>query len=66
MLNEESLDKDLDGDFKLKAEFLSGGNERESVLQRSEKYAGWTLPHIFPDDTLTNDDGTVSTIKAIL
>jgi hypothetical protein len=42
--------------FKLKQEFLSGDYNREEVLTRAERYAGWTLPHIFPDDPLMEYD----------
>lgn len=46
----------LSGDFKLRGEFLSGGNYRESTLDRCEKYAGWTLPTAFPDEHLIEGD----------
>jgi hypothetical protein len=47
---------DLDGEFKLKGEFLAAESDRSIILERSEKYAGWTLPYIFPDDPLTSQE----------
>lgn len=46
----------LTGEFKLKGEFLSGGSKREEVLTRCERYAGWTLPSVFPDSPLEEQD----------
>lgn len=40
----------LNGEFLLRQEFLSGDSQRESTLSRCEKYAGWTIPTIFPDN----------------
>ncbi len=48
--------KYLDGDFVLKQEFLSGDADREDVLTRCERYAGWTIPSIFPDDNLIDSE----------
>ncbi len=45
----------MTGEYKLKSEFTSDPY-RETVLQRSLKYAGWTLPHIFPDDDVVEDE----------
>lgn len=56
MTPNELKDTHLDGDFKLKADFLKGDAVREDTLTRSERYAGWTLPNIFPDDTLMEYD----------
>lgn len=44
----------LQGDYKLKGEFLTGGTEREAVIARCEKYAGWTIPMIFPFADITD------------
>ena len=49
-------EKHLNGDFKLKGEFQSGDHKRDETLTRCEKYAGWTLPMIFPDDPLMEYD----------
>ncbi len=46
----------LSGDFKLKGEFSASNNGREEVLERCTKYAGWTLPAMFPDDPLNESD----------
>lgn len=37
----------LKGDFRLKGEFQSCA-EHSTLVSNCEKYAGWTLPHIFP------------------
>lgn len=39
----------LNGDFRLKGEFSSCA-EHSTLMSRCEKYAGWTLPHIFPTE----------------
>ena len=48
--------KYLSGDFLLKGEFQGGDYKREETLTRCERYAGWTLPNIFPDDPLNEYD----------
>ena len=48
--------KYLTGEFKLKAEFQGGDYNREETLNRCERYAGWTLPRVFPDDPLMEYD----------
>lgn len=42
--------------YILKKEFNHLDSEREYLLQRAEKYAGWTLPTVFPDEELDNTD----------
>ena len=49
-------DKYLSGDLVLRSEFLSGNAERESTLTRCERYAGWTIPTIFPEDPVLEYD----------
>jgi hypothetical protein len=49
-------EKYLTGDYYLKGEFNVMSNKRETVLTRSEKYAGWTIPSIFPDNDINVDD----------
>lgn len=51
----QTKEKYLTGDFKLKGEFNNDG-ERQTVMDRAVRYAGWTLPNIFPDDGLVEDD----------
>lgn len=46
----------MNGDFRLKGEFLGSDYAREETLTRCERYAGWTLPNIFPDDPLMEYD----------
>ena len=46
----------LDESFVLKSEFLSSDYNREEVLTRCERYAGWTLPRVFPNDPLMEYD----------
>lgn len=46
----------LTGEFKLKSEFQSGNYAREEILTRVERYAGWTLPSVFPNDPLMEYD----------
>lgn len=46
----------MDNDFRLKGEFLGSDYAREETLTRCERYAGWTLPNIFPDDPLMEYD----------
>lgn len=41
----------LNGDYKLKADFDLLNGERSALIQRCEKFAGWTLPSVFPLDT---------------
>ncbi|QDP58707.1 MAG: putative portal protein [Prokaryotic dsDNA virus sp.] len=48
--------KYLTGEFKLKGEFLSGSGQRETILTNAERYAGWTLPRLFPRDPLLEYD----------
>jgi len=48
--------KYIRGEFKLKGQFNNGGGERETVLDNAERYAGWTLPNIFPDENLSESD----------
>jgi hypothetical protein len=38
----------LNGNFKLKTEFLAGGTQRSAVITNCERYAGWTIPAVFP------------------
>jgi hypothetical protein len=57
MTPEQHKQKYLNGtDFLLKGEFADGDAKRETVLTNSEKYAGWTIPNIFPNDPLTSED----------
>lgn len=42
--------------FALKTEFSIGDTAREELLERCERYAGWTLPNIFPDDPITSSE----------
>ncbi len=44
------------GDYKLKGEFEQEDAGRSQTLSNAEKYAGWTLPNIFPDDPLMEFD----------
>jgi hypothetical protein len=54
---EKHAEKYLDsGEYLLKSEFTTMSNNRESVLTRSERYAGWTIPTLFPEDTASTDD----------
>ena len=48
--------KYLNSEFLLKGEFQGGDYRREETLTRCERYAGWTLPNIFPDDPLMEYD----------
>ena len=53
---EKHKEKYLTGEYLLKGEFQKMSNMRESVLTRAERYAGWTLPTIFPDNQQSNDE----------
>lgn len=53
---EEMKAKHLSKEFVLRKEFLDGDYNREEVLTRCEKYAGWTIPSVFPDDPLMEYD----------
>ena len=46
----------LNGDYKLQSDFKLLDGERSSLIERTEKYAGWTLPNVFPIDNLTDSD----------
>ena len=48
--------KHLSDDFVLRAEFLAGDCSREETLTRCERYAGWTIPSVFPDAPLMEYD----------
>jgi hypothetical protein len=48
--------KYLDGEFVLRQEFLNSDYMREETISRCEKYAGWTIPTVFPEDTLMEYD----------
>jgi len=56
MKPETLKEKYLNNDFLLKGEFQGGDHARDEVLTRCERYAGWTLPNIFPDDPLMEYD----------
>ena len=56
MLVEEMKQTYLSNDFLLRGEFLKGENEREETIARCEKYAGWTLPSVFPSESLGGGD----------
>ncbi len=53
---QEATAKYLDGEFTLKGTFEQLDSERSSLLTRCEKYAGWTLPNVFPRTTMTASD----------
>ena len=53
---EELKAKYLSGEFKLRQEFLSSDYNREETLNRCERYAGWTIPTVFPEDPLMEYD----------
>lgn len=48
--------KYIDGHFKLKNTFESLHSERSSLIQRCERYAGYTLPNVFPLSTYDEGD----------
>lgn len=48
--------KHLSGDYVLRQEFLNSDYNREETLNRCERYAGWTIPTVFPDDPLMEYD----------
>lgn len=52
---EETKNTLLNNDFRLKGEFESDGI-RTTLIERCERYAGWTLPSIFPDEDIIEDD----------
>jgi hypothetical protein len=52
----ELTKKYLSGKFELRQEFLNNDAAREDTLSRCERYAGWTIPTVFPDDTLMEYD----------
>jgi len=53
----EQLEKEyLRGEFTLKSEFMKSNYKREETLTRCERYAGWTLPNLFPEDPLMEYD----------
>jgi len=56
MTPQELQDHYMDGDYRLKGEFIGSDYAREETLTRCERYAGWTLPNIFPDDPLMEYD----------
>lgn len=50
------LKRYLSGEFRLKSEFLAGGSYRDTVMSRCEKYAGWTIPSVFPLAEITDGE----------
>lgn len=48
--------KYLSGSYKLRQEFLAGEAGRGDLLQRCERYAGWTIPTVFPSETLVEGE----------
>ena len=56
MTPEELEAEYLRGEFTLKSEFMKSNYKREETLTRCERYAGWTLPNVFPDDPLMEYD----------
>jgi len=58
MIIQEFEAKYLTGDYLLKQEFEANDDGRGTVLQDSEKYAGWTLPRIFPISDLDTGEET--------
>ena len=48
--------KYLSGEFMLRAEFLASDYAREETMTRCERYAGWTIPTVFPDTPLMEYD----------
>ena len=48
--------KHLSGDYVLRGEFLEGDGGREETMTRCERYAGWTIPTVFPDEPLMEYD----------
>ena len=54
---EETIEeKYLSGEMLLKSEFNKGDADRTDLLERAERYAGWTLPNIFPDNNFSADE----------
>lgn len=52
---EETKTNKLNNVMSLKGEFESDGI-RSTLIDRCERYAGWTLPSIFPDEDIIEDD----------
>lgn len=56
-MNVEALkSKYLSSSFLLRQELLNSSDGREEVMHRCERYAGWTIPSVFPEDNLIEDD----------
>lgn len=55
MRRDEIIGQYLNGNFKLKQEFMSQIH-RESILQKCERYAGWTIPSVFPLTEVNDGD----------
>lgn len=56
-MNVEALkSKYLSSSFLLRQELLNSSDGREEVMHRCERYAGWTIPSVFPEDNLVEDD----------
>lgn len=53
---EQHAEKYLQADNHLKGEFNRMASLRETIVTRVERYAGWTLPTIFPSDTGSSDE----------
>jgi hypothetical protein len=56
-MNVEQMEqKHLSGEYILRQEFLSNNSSREGTLTRCERYAGWTIPTVFPEEPLMEYD----------
>ncbi len=49
-------EKHLSGEFVLRQEFLDSDSARSETLARCERYAGWTIPTVFPNDPVMEYD----------
>tara|TARA_R110000737_G_scaffold38035_3_gene57883 strand:+ start:2111 stop:3652 length:1542 start_codon:yes stop_codon:yes gene_type:complete len=56
MTPKEIQNKYMGDGFALKVDFKKSDAAREDTLERCERYSGWTLPNIFPDDPLMESD----------
>jgi len=52
----EHEQKYLTGDYHLKSEYNKMSAKNESMVTRAERYAGWTIPTIFPEDVVADEE----------
>lgn len=51
----QAQQKFVNHEFRLKSDFMKMDSQRSGLISRCERYAGWSLPNIFPRDIISAD-----------